>query len=399
MSMSHQLPLANLRVLDASRVLAGPYCAAMLGDLGARVIKVERPRMGDQTRAWGPPYLQTESAYYLSANRNKRSITLNLKVKSGQEIFRRLAAQCDVLVESFQVGDLDKLNLGYETLKRLDSKLVYCSITGYGQTGPWKERPAYDLSLQAESGWMSLTGESLGRPVRVGVAIVDLFTAHYAMQAILAALLARGRTGLGRRIDVAMLDCAVASLCYMAQYYLATGQQPEKMGAKHPTIVPYQAFETQDGYVIAGVASPEIWARFCEAIGRKGLATDERFAQNAERVKHRHALDSILAPRFKEHSTEEWVRVFQKNEVPAAPVNQLKHVFALSQVQVREMLQTIAHPTIGKLPLLGIPIRFDETSIPIRTPPPLLGQHTEEILQELEYSPKQIAEFRMQGVL
>ncbi len=386
-------------MLDASRVLAGPYCAMMLGDLGAEVIKVERPGTGDQTRAWGPPYLASESAYYLSTNRHKRSLTLNLKTEPGPEIFRRLAARSDVLIESFQVGDLAKWGLDCKTLRQLNSKLVYCSITGYGQNGPWKDRSAYDLSLQAESGWMSITGEPQGGPVRVGVAIIDLFTAHYATQAILAALLARERTGGGSTVDVAMLDCAVASLSYVAQYYLAMGKQPEKMGSQHPTIVPYQAFETQDGYVVAGVASPEIWGRFCRAIGREDLPSDGRFMNNPERVLHREALDNILTSLFRQRTTAEWLVLFQKHDVPAAPVNQLKDVFSLSQIQVREMLQTVMHPTIGRLSLLGIPVQFDGTALPVRVPPPLLGQHTEEILLELGYSSAEIKSLRARGVI
>jgi formyl-CoA transferase len=397
--MNEALPLEGLRVLDASRVLAGPYCAMMLGDLGAEVIKIERPQTGDQTRAWGPPYLMSESAYYLSANRNKRSLTLDLKREQGREIFKKLALQSDLLIESFQVGDLDKWGLGTKTLRQLNSKLVCCSITGYGQTGPWKGRPAYDLAMQAESGWMSITGEPGGRPVRVGVAILDLFTAHYATQAILAALVFRSQTGQGREIDIAMLDCAVASLSYMAQYYLATGQKPERMGSKHPTITPYQAFETQDGYVIVGVASPEIWSRFCQALNRNDLLTDSRFAQNSERVAHRVELEAILISAFKKQKTDAWLRLLEKHEVPAAPMNSLKQVFALSQVQVREMLQTVVHPTIGNLSLLGIPIRFGPEPIAIRRAPPLLGEHTDAILGELGFSQKEIAAFRAQGIV
>ncbi len=397
--MSKALLLSGFRILDASRVLAGPYCAMMLGDLGAEVIKIERPETGDQTRAWGPPYLTSESAYYLSTNRNKRSLTLNLKTKSGQAIFKKLVSQSDALVESFQVGDLDKLDLGYSSLSCLNSKLVCCSITGYGQTGPWRGRPAYDLAMQAESGWMGITGEPGGAPVRVGVAILDLFTAHYATQAILAALMARERTEQGQHIDIAMLDCAVASLSYMAQYYLATGQQPEKMGSKHPTITPYQAFETQDGYVIVGAASPEIWMRFCQAIGQSELVSDKKFAQNSSRVANRAELEAILNPFFKRQKTEDWIQLLEKHEVPVAPVNSLKQVFGLSQVQVREMLQTVVHPTIESLLLVGIPIRFGPEPIAIKRPPPLLGQHTEEILLELGYAREEIEHFRAEGIV
>ena len=276
-----------MKVLDASRVLAGPFAGMMLGDLGHDVIKVERPGDGDQTRAWGPPWQDGQSAYYLSVNRNKRSLTLNLKSPEGQEIFRRLAAASDVVLENFRAGELDALGLGYDALSRLNPRLVFCSITGYGQTGPWKDRPAYDLALQAESGWMSITGEAGAPPVRVGVAVIDLLTAHYATQAVLSALLEREQTGRGRRIDVSMLDCATASLSYMAQNVLATGRSPERMGSRHPSIVPYQAFATRDGYVVVAAGSQAIWQRLCSAIERPDLASDTRFSDNSKRVVNR----------------------------------------------------------------------------------------------------------------
>jgi crotonobetainyl-CoA:carnitine CoA-transferase CaiB-like acyl-CoA transferase len=357
-----------VRVLDASRVLAGPYAAMMLGDLGHDVIKVEAPGTGDQTRAWGPPWQDGESAYYLSVNRNKRSLTLNLKSPGGQEIFRKLAAESDVLLENFRPGDFDNWGLGWDALSKLNPRLVFCSITGYGQTGPWKDRPAYDLVLQAETGWMSITGEAGAPPVRIGVAVIDLFTAHFAVQQILSALLERERTGAGRRIDVSMLDTAVASLTYMAQNVIATGEPPGRMGSRHPSIVPYQAFATQDGWMVVAVGSQAIWERFCPAIGLPDLLTHPDFRDNPLRVKHRSMLEALLSKLFKSRPTSEWTALFREKDVPAAPVNDLR---AAVEIPVR--------PPV------------------LRLPPPRLGEHTEEVLHELGYEAARVAQFRQNG--
>ncbi len=343
-----------MRVLDASRVLAGPYAAMMLGDLGHDVIKVEAPGSGDPTRAWGPPWQDGQSAYYLSINRNKRSLTLDLKSPEGQEIFRKLAQRSDVLIENFHPGAMDGWELGWEALSKLNPRLVYCSITGYGQTGPWKDRPAYDLALQAEAGWMSITGEAGAPPVRVGVAVIDLFTAHFAVQQILSALLERERTGAGKRLDVSMLDSAIASLTYMAQNVRATGEPPGRMGSRHPSIVPYQAFQARDGWFVAAVGSPPIWERFCPAIGLPDLLTHPDFRDNPLRVKHRALLEALLTKVFAARPVAEWVALLTEHDIPAAPVNDL-----------RTALELPSRPAS------------------VRLPPPRLGEHTEEILAEL----------------
>jgi crotonobetainyl-CoA:carnitine CoA-transferase CaiB-like acyl-CoA transferase len=375
-----------MKVLDASRVLAGPFAAMMLGDLGHDVVKIERPGDGDQTRAWGPPWQDGQSAYYLSVNRNKRSLTLNLKAPEGQEIFRRLAAASDVLLENFRAGELDALGLGYDALSRLNPRLVFCSITGYGQTGPWKDRPAYDLALQAESGWMSITGEAGAPPVRVGVAVIDLLTAHYATQAVLSALVERAETGRGKRIDLSMLDCAAASLSYMAQNVLATGRSPERMGSRHPNIVPYQAFPTRDGYVVIAGGSQAIWERLCAAIVRRDLASDPRFSDNSKRVVNREALERILEPIFRGRETSAWLAVLQANDIPATPVNDLATALTLPPLAERAMVSPA---------MLGSPVSRGRQ----HRRPPRLGEHTDEILREIGYDAAAIDGLRTRSVV
>jgi crotonobetainyl-CoA:carnitine CoA-transferase CaiB-like acyl-CoA transferase len=358
----------------------------MLGDFGHDVVKIERPGEGDQTRAWGPPWQDGQSAYYLSINRNKRSLTLNLKSSEGQEIFRRLAASSDVLIENFRAGELDGQGLGFDALTRLNPRLVFCSITGYGQTGPWKSRPAYDLALQAESGWMSITGEAGAPPVRVGVAVIDLFTAHYAAQAVLSALLERAETGRGRRIDVSMLDCAAASLSYMAQNTIATGASPERMGSRHPSIVPYQAFPTLDGYVVVAAGSQAIWERLCGAIGAGELTSDPRFLDNSKRVVNRDALEKTLVPMFRAKPTADWLALLQARDVPATPVNDVAAGLALPPLAERQMVSA-SH--------VGSPVARDKH----HRPAPHLGEHTDEILRELGYDASSIARFRSAGAV
>jgi crotonobetainyl-CoA:carnitine CoA-transferase CaiB-like acyl-CoA transferase len=358
----------------------------MLGDLGHDVVKVERPGEGDQTRAWGPPWQDGQSAYYLSVNRNKRGLTLNLKSPDGQEVFRRLAASSDVLIENFRAGELDALGLGFDALSRLNPRLVFCSITGYGQTGPWKGRPAYDLALQAESGWMSITGEAGAPPVRVGVAVIDLFTAHYAVQAVLSALLERTESGRGKRIDVSMLDCAAASLSYMAQNTLATGTSPERMGSRHPSIVPYQAFPTLDGYVVIAAGSQAIWERLCAALARPELTSDPRFLDNAKRVANRNALEKVLEAVFRSKRTADWLTLLQARDVPATPVNDVAAGLALPPLAERKM--------VGKSHV-GSPVARDRA----HRPAPRLGEHTDEVLRELGYDAISIARFRAAGAV
>lgn len=395
-------PLQGITVLDASRVLVGPFCTMQLGDLGAEVIKVERPGTGDQTRAWHPPTYDDsdESAYYLSVNRNKRSVTLDLSDERGRDVFRDLARQADVLVENFRVGTMEDWGLGYEELRDLNPGLVYCALSGYGEWGPDADRPAYDIIIQAEGGLMSITGVEDGPPVRVGVAITDIGAGMYATQAILAALFERELgDGTGQKVDVSLLDGQVAWMSYMAEMYFATGDVPGRMGSKHPTIAPYQAFETADGYVVVAVGSEHIWPRFCEAIHRPDLAEDDRFADNASRVEHRDTLDALLADEFAEHETAWFLDRFAEFDVPASEVKDMDAVFANPQVQARNMHQSVNHPETGSVEMPGSPMHFSHTPASIRRYPPRLGEHTDAVLREYGYSTAEIEALYEAGVL
>lgn len=395
-------PLKGITVLDASRVLVGPFCTMQLSDLGADVIKIERPDGGDQTRGWYPPTIgdSEESAYYVSINRNKRSLTLNLASEQGQVIFRELANEADVLVENFQVGTMEKWGLDYRTLREENPSLIYCSLSGYGEWGPYKDRPAYDIMMQAEGGMMSITGEEGGPPVRVGVAVADIGAGMYATQAILAALLHRELgDGGGQKIDVSLLDGQVAWMSYMASNYFATNDPPQRMGSKHPTITPYQAFETSDGYVVVASASEQIWPKFCRAIDREDLLDIERFETNSKRVKHRTELDEILEAEFIQYTTAEIVARMEEAGVPVSRVRDLEEVFEHPQVQARNMHQTVSHPTTDSLEMAGCPMHFSETPAGIKTHPPLLGEHTEEILQQLGFEPEEIEQLSDQEII
>jgi crotonobetainyl-CoA:carnitine CoA-transferase CaiB-like acyl-CoA transferase len=381
-------PLDGLTVLDASRVLVGPFCTMQLGDLGADVIKVERPGVGDQTRGWHPPTYgdSDEAAYYMSVNRNKRSVALNLASEEGRDVFRDLAADADIVVENFRVGKMDEWGLGYEDLRERNPELVYCSLSGYGEWGPDRHRPAYDIMMQAEGGLMSITGVEDSMPVRVGVAIADIGAGMYATQAVLAALLEReiGDAG-GQKIDVSLLDGQVAWMTYMASNYFATGDPPGRMGSKHPTIAPYQAFETSDGHVVVAVASENIWPRFCEALGREDLADDDRFEANADRVNNREILDALLEDEIASHTTQAFLDAMDDHGVPASEVRDLEDVFDDPHVRARGMRQSVEHPTAGEVEMPGSPMHFSRTPTSIRRHPPLLGEHTREILTEAGY--------------
>jgi crotonobetainyl-CoA:carnitine CoA-transferase CaiB-like acyl-CoA transferase len=383
--------LAGIRVLDLTRILAGPSCTQVLGDLGADVIKIERPHAGDDTRKWGPPYVQgkegptAESAYYLCANRNKRSVAIDIAGGEGQALVRRLLACCDVLVENFKVGDLVRYGLGYEQLRPEFPRLVYCSITGFGQTGPYAPRAGYDYLAQGLGGIMSLTGPADGPPMKVGVGIADLMCGMYAVVGILAALRHRDATGEGQHIDAALLDTQVAWLANEATNYLLSGEVPQRRGTEHPNIVPYNTFATADGYVILAVGNDLQFQKWCRFAGAADLAADPRFATNSLRVKHRRELYALMPAYLRAKSTSEWVEGLAGLGVPCSPVNTLDQVFADPQVQARGMRLELPHASAagGTVPLVANPLKMSATPPSYRHGPPTLGQHTEEVLAEL----------------
>jgi crotonobetainyl-CoA:carnitine CoA-transferase CaiB-like acyl-CoA transferase len=380
-------PLQGLRVLDLTRVLAGPTCTQMLGDLGAEVIKIEKPGSGDDTRGFAPPYLpgSRESAYFAGVNRNKHSVTLDIAQAEGQALLLRLLAGCDVLVENFKVGALARYGLGYQQVAERFPGLVYCSITGFGQTGPYAPRPGYDSLIQAMGGVMSLTGEADGLPQKVGVPVADLFAGLYGCIGILAALRHRERTGAGQHIDIGMLDTSVAWLANQGMNYLATGENPPRLGNQHPNITPYQVFPTADGHVVLSVANDPTWRRFCESFGLAGLALDARFATNAARVGNRQLVTDTLAPLLRQHPTAWWVERLEALNIGCGPINRLSDVFADPQVVARGMVLALPHPTAagGQVKVLANPVRLSATPVDYRVSPPTLGEHTDAVLARL----------------
>ena len=375
-------PLQGIRVLDLSRVLAGPYCTMVLGDLGADVIKVEPPE-GDETRGWGPPFAGGESAYYLCVNRNKRGIVINLKTDEGKKVLRDLALQSDVLVENFRPATLEKFGLDFETLHELNPKLIYCSITGFGQTGSMKDKPGYDFMIQALGGLMSITGEPEGEPMKTGVAVVDLFAGQNAIIAILAALQARTMTGRGQHLDISLFDSQLGWLANEASNYLISGKLPKRHGNAHANIVPYQSFQASDGWFAIAVGNDKQFVRLCEMLGKPEIAVDEKFATNSARVQNRAEIISLLVSIFKNASVSEWLTKLDKAEIPSGPIQNFEQVFSMPTVKEREMLVKMDHPTIGELPLVGSPLKMSDTPVEYRLPPPLMGEHTQEVLKEL----------------
>ncbi len=403
--------LSHLRVLDLSRVLAGPWAGQILADLGAEVIKIERPGVGDDTRHWGPPFAHNvagestgEAAYYLSANRNKQSLTVDFTQAEGQRIVRELAAKADILIENFKVGGLAVYGLDYAALKELNPKLIYCSITGFGQNGPYAKRAGYDFMIQGLGGLMSLTGRAEGEegagPVKVGVALTDILTGLYSTAAILAALASREQTGAGQHIDMALLDVQVACLANQAMNYLTTGTAPKRLGNAHPNIVPYQDFPTADGDFILTVGNDSQFRKFCEVAGLTALADDPRFSTNQARVAHRGELIPLIRQATVFKTTAEWIAALERAGVPCGPINDLAQVFADPQVRARGLRFELPHALAGSVPQVASPIRLSATPIQHRNAPPLLGEHTEQVLQQwLDMSAEQIAGLRAAGVL
>ena len=404
-------PLSHIRVLDLSRVLAGPWAGQNLADLGAEVIKVERPKLGDDSRTYGPPWVKDrdgkdtrDSAYFTCANRGKKSVTVNLASEQGQALVRALAAKCDVLLENYKFGDLARYGLGYEDLKKVNPRLIYCSVTGFGQTGPYRERPGFDFMIQGMGGMMSVTGEPDGAPgggpQRAGVPVADIITGMYASIAVCAALAHRAETGVGQHLDLALLDSQIALLAYQNTNYFATGVPPKRIGNLHPNIVPYQPFRTKDGEVIVACGNDNLYRKLCEAAGCGGLATDPRFATNGKRVENRAELTRLLQEVFSKRTTKEWVDVLEAAGVPNGPINNVAQVFEEPQVNARAIRRELDHPVAGKLPTVASPMRFSATPVEYRLAPPVLGQHTDEVLKGLlGKSDSDIASLRAEGIV
>jgi len=375
-------PLAGLTVLDFTRVLSGPYCTMLLADMGARVIKLEQPGRGDDTRGWGPPFINGESAYFLSINRNKESLTLDLKQPAARPILESLLGQADVLVENFRPGTMDRLGLSYDALAAKYPRLIYCSISGFGQTGPRRDEPGYDAVMQGEAGLMSITGDAGGPPYRLGVAISDIVSGMFATQGITLALIARARTGRGQRVDIGMLDATAALLTYQAGIYFATGTTPGRMGNRHPTIVPYETFHASDGDFVVAVGNDDQFRRFCGIIGAESLSDDDHFSTNRSRVVHYNELRPLLVERLQTRTRREWVRDLKAAGVPCGSVRDVAEVLVDPQLDARGMVETIDHITAGAIRLLGVPIKLSDTPGSVRAAPPALGQHTDRILGE-----------------
>lgn len=392
--------LAGLRVIDFSRVLAGPYCTMLLADLGADVIKVEHPQGGDDTRQWGPPWLDGESAYFLSVNRNKRSLTLNLKHPKGRELAHQLAISADILVENFKVGTMAKYGLDYETLSQQNPGVIYCSITGYGQNGPDRDHAGYDFIVQAEAGLMSIIGPPEGPPYKVGVAIVDITAGMFASHAILAALYSRQQTGRGQMIDIALLDSQIAWLANVAQNYLVSGQAPKRYGNAHPNIVPYEVFQTSDGYLALGVGNDKQYQRLCDVAGRTDLRDDARFQTNPGRVTFRDELIPKLQEVFRSRPTATWIEQLSAMGIPVGPINDIPTVMQHPQVQARQMVQIIQRPDGKDVPQLGPVAKYSATPARIYRHPPALGEHSQEILrQDLNLADHEIEELILEKVI
>jgi len=408
-------PLSHIRVLDLSRVLAGPWAGQNLADLGAEVIKVERPKVGDDSRAFGPPWVKDgegretgDSAYFTSANRGKKSITVNVAKAEGQQLIRALARECDVLIENYKHGDLARYGLGYDDLKSVNPRLVYCSVTGFGQTGPYRERPGYDFMIQGMGGMMSVTGEPDGAPgggpQRAGVPIADIITGMYASIAICAALASRAQPGpnfgKGQHLDLALLDSQIALLAYQNTNYFSTGKPPGRIGNLHPNIVPYQPFKASDGDVIVACGNDNLFRKFCDAAGHPELAKDPRFVTNGKRVENRAEMTRLIQEIFGKRTTAEWLALLESAGVPNGPINNIAQVFEEPQVKARGVKIELDHAAAGRLPLVASPMRFSGTPLDYRLAPPLLGEHTDQVLKDfLKLNDNEIAKLRSDGIV
>jgi len=399
--------LKDIRIVDVTRAMAGPYCTMMLGDFGADVIKVERPGSGDESRGWGPPFVGEaygpypgESAYFLSANRNKRSLTVNLKDPAGLKIIQKLVLISDVFIENFRTGVLDKMGLGYEALKEGNPGLIYCSVSGYGRTGPYRERPGYDAIVQAEGGMMSITGPKEGPPSRVGIPIVDITSGMFAASAILASLYERLESGLGQHIDVSLLDTQAALLANVASNYLVGGEPPQRQGNAHPNIAPYEPFQAKDKGFVLGAANQRQWDKLCDTIHQPGLKTDPRFLTNQDRVKNRADLIEVLNDTFKDKNAAEWLDQIQNAGLPCGPINSVPEVFQHPQREARGLVQEVEHGSAGKVSLTGFPYKLSRTPAETHQPPPRLGEHNREILVELlGYSQDEMDQMLEKGII
>ena len=393
-------PLSGVKVLDLTRIVSGPFATMLLGDLGAEIIKIEEPVSGDESRTYGPPFVNGESAYFLSINRNKKSCAINLKTPEGIALIRELALKSDVLIENFRPGTLKKFGLSYEELKKQNPGLIYCAITGFGQTGPDSHRPGYDLIIQGESGVMDITGDPDGPPTKVGTSIADLLTGQYASQGVLAALVERSRTGEGRRVEVAMYDCLASLLTFNAGGYFATGNTPKRKGNSHPSIVPYETFETLDGWINIGVANDKFWNSFCKIIDRLDLQNDPKFAMASDRVKNRLELLPTIREIIKGNKKSHWIDLLEKAGIPSGMIKNVGEVCDSEQLISRGMILNMPHPTAGIVKNIDSPLRFDDRNDEVHAAPPILGQHTHEILSNvLKISPDEISLLEKKGAI